>query len=586
MGIRYLTTFVERYFKGWKTGPVKGKLIVDSSAVFPLLFEKTSTEQNELCGGDYVSVAREMSKFLQALVDSGINPIVVLSGTFNYNKADTIAHRVEEKRKYIADLLVPEQQRDHELKKRNISTRYLSNNAIIDSVKRVLGEDHLFVADRAADVDIACLAIHHQCPVLSNSSDFYVFPLLHGYIPYSRFHWNNAQNNVIYGEFYSYQLFCKEFGIRDESLLTIIPVITGNDTVTALDKKYLQIIMPKDECTSESLLIEDAVQYVASFASFDVCLSTLRKQRMFGMIKIIQGVYREYFFLPLFKPRNSLATDLTCKDGSTIPHFILKKHRKGIFFTFVLNVLVHHKAHFSTAVENMSDSWCCLIGVPIRRAIYGILCGSNACILETQRCAHATSQEEVEVKSITHVTYDGEQIFLPTLQSCGLKVDAEYGKKILFGILDARKEDFKNIPQDYQLLLAITRYWYKHCTVNKKDILLNAFILLLQVSKERKVERTLRLRAPAKPPFPMAFFAHALSQWQSLYRDIQSFDQLLQEPLKLLPVSDFLECSYLYSLVEAVAKGGVLKVIEQYGLDQHFHQVFFAVTSAAEKLPM
>ena len=582
MGIRYLTTFVENHFKGWKKIPVRGKLIIDISAVLPLLFEKVSTEHNELCGGDYVSVAREMSRFLQTLVDAGIDPIVVLSGTFNYDKADTIERRVEEKRKYIANLLLPVEKRDHEVKVRSVSTRYLSNTAIIESVKQVVGGQNLFVADRTADVDIACLAIHHQCPVLSNDSDFYVFPLLHGYIPYSRLDWNDVRNNCIIGEFYFYQVFCRQFGIRDESLLTLIPVITGNDTVAALDKGYLTVIMPRDEHTNDSHLIEDTVQYVASFKTFDTCLTTLRKQRMFGMVKTIQDVYQEYFFLPLFKPRSSLATDLTCKDGSSVPRFILEKHRKGIFFTFVLNVLVYHKAHFSTAVENISESWCCLIGVPIRRAIYGILCGENASIWEAQRCAHAVGQKEVESKGITHVTYDGEVIPLPTLQACGKQRDREYGVKILFGILDSRKEDFKNIPQDYQLLLAITRYWYKHCTINKKDILSNAFILLLQLSKEHRVKRSLRTKVPARPLYPIASFAHAFSQWQSLYRDIQSLDQLLQEPLKLLPVSQFLECSFLYSLVEDLIKGGVFKVIQQYGLDQSIHQVFSAaVTSAA-----
>ena len=579
MGIRCLTGFVEKYFKGWKNSQVRGKLIIDSSSVVPALLDNITIERNELCGGDYVSVARELSNFLQALVDAGINPIVVSSGTFNYGKADTIAHRVQEKRKYIANLLAPEEKRDPEIKKRNVAARYLTTDVTIDSVKRVLGGNHLVVADCDADVDIACLAIHHQCPVLSNDSDFYVFPLLYGYIPYSKFHWHNKKGNIT-GDFYSYQLFCEQLGINDESLLAVIPGIMGNDTITGLDKAHLNIIMPLNDCTIDFQVLEDAVKYVARFGSFDACLTSLRHKQLFGLIKNIQDAHREYFYLPLFKPRNSLATDLTCKDGSSIPLFLLKKHRKGNFFTFILNVLVYHQARFSTAVEDMSQSWCCLIGVPIRRAIYGILCGSDACILETQRCANATSQVEVEVKSITHIMYDGRELPLPTLQSCGLELGTEYGKKILFGILDARKQDFESIPKDYQLLLAITRFWYTHCTINKRDILLNAFILLVQLSKERNIERSLPVRVPAKPLFPMAFFTHAFAQWQSLYRDIQTLNQLLQEPLKLLQVSRFLECSYLYSLVEAMMKGGVTKTIEQYCMDQSIHHAFFAVSSA------
>ena len=606
MGIRCLTKFVNQYFKGWKTAPVNGTLIIDGYALFHALFGKYSIKQRAMYGGDYVSIRREISRFLRILLKAGINPLVVLDGTADDDKIDTINNRAETKIKAIVKALGDHTQpssTDSQItpNKPQHTTPYLSVDVIVDSVKRVLGDDHLFVADCDADVDIACLAIHHQCPVLSSDSDFYIFPLLYGYIPYSRFHWRNAESNVIYGEFYSYQLFCKQFGICDESLLTIIPVIAGNDTITQLHKKRVNMIMPKDAYTG--VLMENAVKYVASFTTFDACLSSLRKHKLFGMIENIQDAYFNYFFLPLFKPRSSSKTVAQCTDGSPLPQFILRKYRKGTLLPFVIDVLWIHGACFSLGIEDiLSESWCCLIGVPIRKAIYGILCGSDVCVSENQRCKCATSYEVVEIESTTHVTYDGKQIPLPTLQSCGSKVDVDYGRKILFGILDTRKEDFKSVPKDYKLFLAITRNWYKHCMIKKKHILLSSFILLVQLSKEHKIERNISeyvrtlsklvlstqstLPTPStQPPFPIASFAHAFAQWQSLYRDIQCLNELLQRPLKLLPVSGFLECSYLYSLVEAVMKGGVSAVIKQHCLNRTTYRLFLAVTSSVGRLP-
>ena len=127
---------------------------------------------------------------------------------------------------------------------------------------------------------------------------------MYGYIAYSRFHWCDVNSNVIiYGEFYFYQLFCKQFGICDTSLLTIIPVIVGNDTITRLDIKYGKMIMPKD--VYARMLIENAVKYVASFTTFKGCLTSLRKQKLFSMIENIQHAYYDYFFLSLFKPCTS-----------------------------------------------------------------------------------------------------------------------------------------------------------------------------------------------------------------------------------------------------------------------------------------
>ena len=98
---------------------------------------------------------------------------------------------------------------------------------------------------------------------------------------------------MIIGELYSYQQFCEQFGIHDASLLTIIPVIAGNDTITRLDTEYLSMIMPRDVYTG--ILIENVVKYVASFTTFECCLNSLRKQKLFDMIENIQNAYLTTF---------------------------------------------------------------------------------------------------------------------------------------------------------------------------------------------------------------------------------------------------------------------------------------------------
>ena len=150
-----------------------------------------------------------------------------------------------------------------------------------------------------------------------------------------------------------------------------------------MDTEYLSMIMPRDVYTGA--LIENAVKYVASFTTFECCLTLLRKQKLFDMIENIQNAYFDYFFLPHFKPCASSVTLAECRDGSPLPSFILKKYRKGIFLPFVIDVLWIHGACFNVAVEDiLSEPWCGLIGVPIRKVIYGILCGSDVCVSESQ----------------------------------------------------------------------------------------------------------------------------------------------------------------------------------------------------------
>ena len=402
MGIRRLTTFVNNQFTGWKEDPVKGKLIVDGNW---LSYALLGPPGERVYGGDYVSIATRLDNFFNTLLKAGINPLVVFDGVTAFKKINVMAQRYKANLENVSQVYYEDDGTEkgtlrpiHNVVSKHVHVKpFLLHNVIVDSVKRTLGDNHLFVADNDADIDIACLAIHHQCPVLSNDGDFYIFPLLYGYIPYSRFYWDNAKNNIIYGDFYSYQAFCKQFEICDPSLLTVIPAIVGNDTITQLDKDNLRIIMPEN-CYADNP-VENAVRYVATFTTFDSCLTSLRRHKLFDMIKSIQGAYHDYFFLPLFKPRNSLATSLRCEDGSPLPEFILKLHRKGLITTSISKVLWVCKIGFGVVLEDvLLESWCRLIGVPIRRVIYGILCGSDVCITETQRCKRKASYEEVEIK--------------------------------------------------------------------------------------------------------------------------------------------------------------------------------------------
>ena len=549
-----------------------------------------------------MSLARDIENFLATLMKCKIKPFLIFDGTIDDKKINTIVTRTHDKHKTAVEWAVGQKNSSgSSLHSHAPSLTQTSNNSdcilepllvaytVIDTVKRVLGGDCLFVADGDADIDIASLAIHRRCPVLSSDSDFYIFPLQYGYIPYSKFHWSDPRNNEIYAELYFYELFCEQVGICDSSLLAVIPAIIGNDMISQLDVCQRKKILSPDPVYSSP--IEKVVMYAASFTTMEACIRTLQEQQLIdptAIIENIQEAYEDYFFLPckFCTPLDPLRTSLKCIDGSPFPEFVLKKFRVGVFSTFLIRIL-HEQVMYKIVIEDLSESWCQLIGIPIRRAIYGILCGDDAVITEHQRGDNPLKYDKVHVESVRTVTYDGKKILLPSLQSCGMDIEKDYGKEVLFGILDVKEENIKKIPTHYQLLLAITSYWYRHCTINKKDVLLKAFLLNLQqplvalsttLSKKQESEKNLSMASAKKPLFPVSSFTHAFAQWQSLYHNIYNLSRLLQDPLILPPVSDFLECSYLHSFVEVVLEMGVEKVIEQNGLDQNLYLDFLSVT--------
>ena len=106
MGIHYLTAFVNKHFKDWKISPVKGKLIVDGHSLSYALLEYCSNgPRNEIYGGDYVSIARQMDIFFNTLLEAGVNLLVVFDGINPDEKAGTIKRRRMRKLKTVIRLV-------------------------------------------------------------------------------------------------------------------------------------------------------------------------------------------------------------------------------------------------------------------------------------------------------------------------------------------------------------------------------------------------------------------------------------------------------------------------------------------------
>ena len=265
MGIPKLTSFVDKNFTEWRKGPVQGNLIVDGFSLCHALFGEHAPEHNPVYGGDYISFSLYIEHFLNTLVRCKITPFVIFDGT----DVDMKKRKTHDKRRL--------QQVESVVKMLQSPTTctgafdniipYLSRDVMIEAVRRAVGNNGFYVADSDADIDIASFGISKQCPVLSADSDFYIFPLPYGYIPYSKFYWHNTENNTIFGEFYFCEHFAKQFGISDLQLLALLPAIAGNDTIPPIDA-YMERILPQKDVP----ILEKVLRYVADFKTIDDCI--------------------------------------------------------------------------------------------------------------------------------------------------------------------------------------------------------------------------------------------------------------------------------------------------------------------------
>ena len=576
MGIRGLNKFVEKMFTGWKSDPVRGELVIDGFPLCHALFNDSNSVVS--AGGNYVSFADNIKKFFDKLTQNHIKPFVIFDGTnFDSKKKRAHENRVMQQGVTVEKLLnAPDTVRSHEH-----ILPLLSRDVMLRTIRSYLGDDHFYVADGDADVDVASYGISHKCPVLSADSDFYIFPLTHGYIPYSKFNWHDADKaGAIYGEFYYCELFAKQFGIADQRLLALLPAIVGNDTIPPLDQ-YMSKILPVGK-----VLVETILHYAADFKTLDDCVNTLQRQKTIDSTIPIQNLHiaLEYYFESSQTDYGGSRTMLKCKDGTDLPEFVLHRFRNGTYSKLVIDAVCLQSVCLKIAVEDTSKEWCHLIGLPVRKIIYGILCGSNTTILELQR---PDKSSPLCVRALTSITYHGELIPLPTLDSLCSDHEINSAKKILYAALECREKDFKKLSKDYRLLLAISHYWYAHSKIREKTMFLQSLLVFMQEPKKVAITKVLHNTAGSVsvPQIPLASYVHAVSQWQSLYDNVHCLNQLLHNPLPLPEPSDFLECSNLYSYTIAVAQEGVTEVLHQNGLDESAYSAFFDVTCTVKEQP-
>lgn len=569
MGIRGLKTFVNDYFNGWKAIIVQGEVIVDGFSLLHALY--TESGEDPKYGGDYVNFSRFVEHFFTYLIRCGVKPFVVFDG-IDCDRSKRITHskrRLEDASR-VHGLLSGIDPEAH-------VPPYLSRLVMIETVARVLGKDRFCVTDGDADSYIAYLGSIRKSPVLSYDSDFFIFHLASGYIPYYKFTWGKGD---IKAHIYYYKDFIKQMNIKDATLLILLPSIVGNDVLPPLDDVIRKVIR------KELFRIDAIVRYVSNFANLGEAKKAI-SQITPNALKSVKEAHKMYYgAVDCFRSNPDHKTVLKnhFRGGSDLPEYFIARFRNGEVPKLVMDAVCLGDVEHKVSLEDSNGAWCHLIGEPIRKVIYGISCGKDAQVSEHRRRSGKIG--EFFMESVMAVQLQNVQ--LESLPSCSLPQK----KYILFSAFDCKVDDFTEFVSqfstfriDLSVLLAITRFWYRFLDdmeVSNKQKLLGAFLLTL--IKSLIVNPPYPSKAIVKcSSYPLATFVHAFAQWQSVYHDAYCLNKLLLEPVTLFNVSSFFSSIVIYQYLCAVTQGGIHDVIIQCGFTPHkqlFDTLFDAIVHA------
>ena len=178
-------------------------------------------------GGEYPALKRETENFIESLIQQKIRPIyVIFDGLDPEDKLETSLKRKKERQDTLVKYFSGEERSDHKIK-------YLNPPMVTDVFSKTLeqykhnGTVVVYTADGEADGIAATFANKYKCHLVSGDSDFFIFPLDVGFIPFSKLHWTRPGFPVT-GSVYKREVFAASLNISPDLVLAI-PAIAGND---------------------------------------------------------------------------------------------------------------------------------------------------------------------------------------------------------------------------------------------------------------------------------------------------------------------------------------------------------------------
>lgn len=243
MGVRGLTTYINcnehAFLKDFLLHDCC--LIIDGHSLCAQLYRMLNCLS--AFGGDYDKVANYFRNFFKSLKKCNITPYVLFDGSHERRKLKTAYSRLKSKI-FGASKLDPVTQ----------GSIQIFPLLLRDVFREALSDMNVpyTVCEFEADDEIAAMARHLNCPVLSYDSDFFIYNVL--YIPFNTLDFkprpvdvDGSRKMAMECKIYRVEYMISKFSGLKEELLPLLATLLGNDFVKKriFNKFFSQLKLPK-----------------------------------------------------------------------------------------------------------------------------------------------------------------------------------------------------------------------------------------------------------------------------------------------------------------------------------------------------
>jgi len=500
MGIRGLTSFIDDHPELLTDFHLHStRIIIDGNNLYHFLYyyHHIPCEYS----GDYDQFARCCDAFFTALDSCNITPYVVFDGAYaaDGNKFETSLARARE-RVHMSNIVA------HGRRAKLLPI--LTHSCFVHVLQR-LGVQYV-TCDFEADHQIAALARHWNCPVLTNDSDFFVYDIPAGVIlldylnlrcrvPHGRLkHQSEVVQRYLEAQIFYCQKFMKFLRIDNHSLVVLFATLLGNDIVDGrnFDSFFSHIKLPKIHKHSQSShrnrkiagltawlqsvpTASDAVAYILTK------LPQNRQKSVGTLIELSLECYcepksdlHEYFDVNNERKKYVVRSFGEC----VLPEWFLASVCCGSIPTAMLNILASRRVMLLSQIEASAELSSYRCSQKLRQIAYGIALSINnppadgischaACVNEFDREGKTLKMCSVEPSS----QLSGKP--LPCLTEVG-HIDRRQRFLLLLEALDTSVGCvFDVMIPDTQFLVAVLRYWIQHASTKVSSLHVHALLL-------------------------------------------------------------------------------------------------------------
>lgn len=446
-------------------------------------------------GGDYDQYALEITEFFRLLHFCNIELYVVFDGGNDPNdlKFQTLQERMKQKLENAKRIA-------NGLRGQKRVMPILAFNTFKAVLKKL--RIPFAVCDFEADKEIAMLANALNCPVLSNDSDFFIFPLTGGFISFDQVIFNlqeikgenNSVEHFLPTRRYHFDYMLQIFPSLGKEVLPLLAALLGNDYIDKDVFKSFYDSIQSNECETQDWNSPDdkrtlkVVLWLQGLKSYSEGIKEIMSKAESQNEKTISSALKtiiETFQTNAPETESSLYSYFMGKrhisenqirgvNGFVIPMWYLYHHRKGLISPNCLDIITLHRKFLSPQVEDpnsLASSY--QSSVNLRKNMYGILLSEDSADFETNEARELAANmksvvEEFDrrgdiiisqvISPVKLETYSGKSIKLSDIPD----LSRNEKKNLLRRILNIPCFNIDHMTTDLELILGIVIFWIKN----------------------------------------------------------------------------------------------------------------------------